>query len=165
MRAPWEPPHAGRPNWQVAETAELVLLGYPCFNRVMDDENKPAVSPTHPLFQDPPELFQFPIQLLEQWVAIPASDRIAAPLTRQDIDHLIFGLLRSAEAQTKLENMVVAWSNNNTSTANQALLEFRRLNADSQNNFRQFFYRIYDLGSARAVKCQMRGFRNTKKRP
>jgi hypothetical protein len=72
-------------------------------------------------------------------MAIPAEERLQTDLTRQDLDNLIFGLLKSADAQLKLEQTVVEWSNGRLDPANAALGEFRRLNVESQNYLRQFF--------------------------
>jgi hypothetical protein len=103
---------------------------------VSNEGDKPGPPPS--ISSLPPEQFQIPVQLLEQWVLIPPAERLCADLTRQDLDHLIFGLLRSAEAQQKLEQTVVSWSHNQLEAANANLAEFRRLNIDSLNNLRQF---------------------------
>jgi hypothetical protein len=86
----------------------------------------------------PPELFTIPTQLLEEWVDVPTHDHINITLTRQDLDHLFFGLTRLAEAQGKLDAVMVLWSNNDVDNSNIALGEFRRLNVESQNHIRQF---------------------------
>lgn len=99
----------------------------------MSDE--PVQPPMPPL----PAIVEFNQQLLEQWVAIPAGDRIVAELTRQDVDHLLFGLLRSNDATTALERTLVHWSNGELPEANRDLAESRRLTIESQNYIRQFF--------------------------
>src|SRR5579863_4564930 len=85
----------------------------------------------------PPELFTIPSSLIEQWGEIPADTKLNFPLTRQDIDHLLLGLLRSLEAQGALERVIVDWSNGRVDDANRVLVEFRRQNIDAQNNVRQ----------------------------
>jgi hypothetical protein len=104
-----------------------------------DTAEHASAAPAQPQAPPVPDHFQFPIQLLEEWVGVPTSERINASLTRQDIDHLLFGMLRSADAQTALEATLVHWSNGRTDEANKALMEFRRLNVESQNHVRQFF--------------------------
>ena len=106
----------------------------------MSDDTQPPESPKSPENLPPsPEQFQFPIQLLEQWVAIPPGERINTSLTRQDFDHLLFGLLRANEATALLQRGMVSWSHGNMAEANEFIAQFQRLNAYSQNNFRQFF--------------------------
>lgn len=99
----------------------------------MSDQNKPP--PTLPTL---PEQFQFPVQLLEDWSAIPGNERVQAALTRQEVDHFFIGLLRSADAQRALADTVVSWSNGEQEKANRLLAEFQRLNLDAQNQYRQF---------------------------
>jgi hypothetical protein len=86
----------------------------------------------------PPEHFQFPTQLLEQWVDLSASEKLNVTLTRQDVDNLIFGLLRSGDAQEALSQALVAWSNGQVENANHQLNQFRKHNVDSLNYYRQF---------------------------
>lgn len=103
----------------------------------MTEDNTPRPEPiTLPLM---PAAIEFNIQLLEQWVAIPQGHRIAAPLTRQDLDFLLFGLLRICEGQQAIDQVITLWSNGNAEEANKKLLEMRRLNTEAQNNIRQFF--------------------------
>ncbi|WP_156332496.1 hypothetical protein [Rhodopseudomonas sp. AAP120] len=85
----------------------------------------------------PPEVFSIPTALVEQWGEIPTNERLQFPLSRQDIDHLLLGLLRSLEAQATLERVIVDWSNGRLEEANLSLGEFRRQNVDAQNNIRQ----------------------------
>lgn len=92
---------------------------------------------TTPTLPTPPDLFTIPSALIEQWGAIPSDNKLNFPLTRQDIDHLLLGLLRSLEAQGSLERVVIDWSNGRVEEANKTLGEFRRLNIDAQNNIRQ----------------------------
>jgi len=98
----------------------------------MTDETKTGVVP--PIY---PDAYTIPVQILEQWYEIPLSDKIAAPLTRQDIDHLLIGLLRMVDAQGKLDKAVTDWSNGRIDDANAAIFESRRLNLDAQNHIRQ----------------------------
>jgi hypothetical protein len=76
--------------------------------------------------------------LLEQWGEILPTDRLSFPLTRQDIDHLLTGLLRMTDAQVMLDRTLVEWSNGRVDEANRVIFEFRRLNIEAQNNLRQF---------------------------
>lgn len=100
----------------------------------MPDEPQP---PTSPLLPEQPDLFSIPTQLIEQWLKIPSAERVSLDLTRQDVDHLILGLLRICEAQSKIEAALVEWSHGRIDQANVALHEFRRFNIESQNNIRQ----------------------------
>jgi hypothetical protein len=99
-----------------------------------------------PNLPPPPDYYQIPIQLLEQWMALPAGQRFRLLLTKQDLDHFVFAFFRLAEAQSKLESSLVAWSNGKLDEANAALAEFRRLNIESQNNFRQMLTGIIVAG-------------------
>jgi hypothetical protein len=100
----------------------------------MADETKPpqalAIAPL-------PDVFTIPAQLIEQWGQIPQTDTILSPLTRQDIDHLLVGLLRSLDAQTAIDRALTEWSNGKLDDANSAIATARRLNIDSQNHIRQ----------------------------
>jgi hypothetical protein len=84
-----------------------------------------------------PETFTIPSAILDQWFQIPANDRIQAPLTRSEIDHLILGLLGALEAQGKIDQALTQWSNGDLNGANAAIFEARRLNIESQNRIRQ----------------------------
>jgi len=92
-----------------------------------------------PTLPQPPDHYQIPIQLLEQWIALSPSERLNIIFTKQDIDQFYFAFQRLAEAQSQLEASLVSWSNGRLEEANRALAEFRRLNVESQNNFKQFF--------------------------
>lgn len=94
-----------------------------------------AIGAENPL----PMPFLIPPQLLDQWVALPPETVVEAALTKHDIDQLYFGLMRSSDAQGALERTLVEWSNGRMDTANLHLSQFRRLNADGQNHYRQFF--------------------------
>jgi hypothetical protein len=48
--------------------------------------------PPPPTLPPPPEHYQFPAQLLEQWVDLPPGEGLNLTLTRQDMDNLFFGL-------------------------------------------------------------------------
>ena len=86
-----------------------------------------------------PEIYQFPVQLLQAWTAIPEVAFVEAKLTRGDLDRLLVGLLKSLQAQNALEASLVHWSNQRLKEADVALYDSRRLNIESQNNIRQFF--------------------------
>jgi hypothetical protein len=74
-----------------------------------------------PILPQPPDHYQLPVQLLEQWTSLPAGQRFSLLLTKQDIDQLVFAFLRLAEAQSKLEGSLVSWSNGQLADANAAL--------------------------------------------
>jgi hypothetical protein len=103
----------------------------------MPDQPIEPPKPPAPL-PELPEQYEIPVALIEQWVGLPSSQRIQASLTKQDIDHLIVGLLRGADAQVALQDALLHWSNARNEQANQKLFDFRRLNLESQNRFRQF---------------------------
>jgi hypothetical protein len=94
-------------------------------------ENLPFVPP--PL----PESYSIPSAIMEQWFAIPANQKIQAPLTRGEIDHLMLGLLWTLDAQGKLDQALTHWSNGDLNAANAAIFEARRLNIEGQNHIRQ----------------------------
>jgi hypothetical protein len=104
-----------------------------------DDPQPPSLpepSATAPAV--PPELFQIPVQLLEEWVGVPAHEHLAVSLTRQDIDNFIFALLRNADALSAFDRTLVSWSNGDINGANREIGVFRRHHVDSQNYIRQF---------------------------
>lgn len=102
-----------------------------------DTSAAPSATPTAP--PPLPELFSFPVQLLEQWIALPDSTRLTGALTKQDVDCLLFGLLRGGEALSALEQTLVHWSNGEIDAANLRVSEARRLNIESANYYRRFF--------------------------
>ena len=101
-----------------------------------DTGDKTGIPPPQPPL---PEIYQFPIQLLQAWTAIPEVAFVEAKLTRGDFDRLLIGLLKSLQAQNALETSLVHWSNQRLKEADVALYDSRRLNIESQNNIRQFF--------------------------
>jgi len=101
-------------------------------------EGPPADAPIAPQF------YQFPEELLKRWVSIPESTQVGISLTRRDIDHLLFALLRSNDAQNAIDLTLVRWSNGDLAGANLALNEFRRLSVDSQNMVRYFFTAVME---------------------
>lgn len=87
--------------------------------------------------QVPPDVFTIPTALVEQWGELPQNERLNFPLTRQEIDHLLVGLLRTLEAQSAFDRTIIEWSTGKLDDANKSLGDFRRLNIDAQNNIRQ----------------------------
>lgn len=85
-----------------------------------------------------PDVFMIPQAVLDQWGNIPPSDRVSAPLTRSDVDHLLLGLLRVLESQKYLDQALTDWSNGRLDGANQAINTSRKINMDAQNSIRQF---------------------------
>jgi hypothetical protein len=57
---------------------------------------------------------------------------------KRDVDNLMIGLFRLADAQTASDATLVSWSNGNPEQANQNLSHFRHQNAEGQNRLRQF---------------------------
>jgi hypothetical protein len=105
----------------------------------MADDPKPPSQPPPP--SPPPQrpsLYEIPASLVEKWSSIADHERVQASVTKQDVDHLILGLLRASDAQTALQDTLVHWSNGRVEDANRTLADFHRLNADSQNRIRQF---------------------------
>jgi hypothetical protein len=116
---------------------------------MVDEPQPPQSTPQPTVLPSPPETFTFPTQLLEQWMAIPSNERLTVDLTRQDFDHLLFGLLRSADATAKLQFVLVDWSHGKVQQANEKLIEFQRLHVDGVNNIRQFFTAVMISAIAR----------------
>ena len=59
----------------------------------------------------PPPIYQIPEELLLKWIGVPEDAVIASPLRRRDVDNLIIGMLRLADAQAALDATLVLWSN------------------------------------------------------
>jgi hypothetical protein len=108
----------------------------PCSDMSMSDTHDPTKPPSPPPL---PEIYQFPIQLLQAWTEIPEVGFVEPKLTRADFDKLLIGLLKSFQAQSALETTLVHWSNQRIKEADAALYDSRRLNIEAQNNIRQFF--------------------------
>jgi len=79
-----------------------------------------------------------PASLVEEWYAIPPNARVNSTLTRQDLDHLFFGLLKLAQSEQALQSCVLEWSNSRLETANRAMFDSQRFSIEAQNELRQF---------------------------
>ncbi len=91
---------------------------------------------------EPPPIYQIPEALLLKWIGVPEDTIITSPLRRRDVDNLILGMLRLADAQGALDATLVLWSNGKPEEANRTLVNFRRLNAEAQNRLRLFLASI-----------------------
>jgi hypothetical protein len=91
-----------------------------------------------PALPQPPPIYQIPEGLLLKWIGVPEDAIITSPLRRRDVDNLIIGMLRLADAQASLDATLVFWSNGKQQEANQTLADFRRQNAEAQNRLRLF---------------------------
>jgi hypothetical protein len=99
---------------------------------------EPAAGAPTPEPPPPPPIYQIPEQLLLKWIGVPEDAIITSPLRRRDVDNLILGMLRLADAQAALDATLVLWSNGKQQEANQTLADFRHRNADAQNRLRLF---------------------------
>jgi hypothetical protein len=95
-----------------------------------------------PALEPSPILQQFSEAQLLKWIGVPEDAIITAPFRRRDVDNLMLGLFRLADAQSALDSTLVHWSNGKPEEANQQLARFRHLNADGQNRLRQFLAAI-----------------------
>jgi hypothetical protein len=95
-----------------------------------------------PALEPPPLLYQFSEAQLLKWIAVPEDAIIPAPIRKRDVDNLMLGLFRLADAQNALDTTLVLWSNGKPEEANQNLARFRHLNGDGQNRLRQFLASI-----------------------
>lgn len=83
-----------------------------------------------------------PDEAVQKWVAIPTEQKVAVPLTRQDLDRFYFAFTQLNAASTMLANAMRQLSVGDTPGANAAFgkgLEFIR---SSDGNFRKFFTSI-----------------------
>lgn len=90
----------------------------------------------------PPFIYKIPEELLLKWIGVPEDAIITSPLRRRDVDNLIIGMLRLADAQAALDATLVLWSNGKPEQANETLTDFRRQNAEAQNRLRLFLAAI-----------------------
>jgi hypothetical protein len=90
----------------------------------------------------PPLIYKIPEELLLKWIGVPEDAIITSPLRRRDVDNLIIGMLRLADAQAALDATLVLWSNGKPELANETLVDFRRQNAETQNRLRLFLASI-----------------------
>jgi hypothetical protein len=112
-------------------------------DELTDETNKPPNEANQPINLPPlPEAFTIPQALMEHWGEIPPTEHLNFSLTRQEIDHLLTGILRTTDAQVMLDRTFVEWSNGRIDEANRVLTEFRRFNILAQNNIRQFIASI-----------------------
>ena len=108
------------------------------------DQQKPEEPAAGDPFPEPPPplLYQFSEAQLLKWIAVPEDAIIPAPIRKRDVDNLMLGLFRLADAQNTLDTTLVHWSNNRPEEANQSLARFRYQNAEGQNRLRQFLAAI-----------------------
>ena len=97
-----------------------------------------------PLPPPPPHPYQFSEAQLLKWIGIPENTPITVPLRRRDIDNLMIGLFRLADAQTLLDATLTKWSNGDQGGANESLTAFRLQNQEGQNRIRQFLAAIIE---------------------
>jgi hypothetical protein len=104
----------------------------------MIDETKPEPPPI-PAADD---VFMFPRDVVEKWIAIPGNQPLLGPLTKDDLDHLLFSTSRIASAVEALHLALVAYSQGNIEEANAALGEAASSNIEGENHMRKLFFAI-----------------------
>jgi hypothetical protein len=104
----------------------------------MIDKTKPEPAPI-PAADD---VFMFPRDVVEKWIAIPGNQPLLGPLTKDDLDHLLFSTSRIASAVEALHLALVAYSQGNIDEANAALGEAASSNMEGENHMRKLFFAI-----------------------
>jgi hypothetical protein len=104
----------------------------------MMDETTPAPAPTSPV----EDVFPFPQDVVEKWIAIPGDQRVIGPLTKDDLDHLLFSTSRIASSVAALHRGLVAYSHGRVEEANAALAEAANSNIEGETHMRKLFFAI-----------------------
>lgn len=84
-----------------------------------------------------PEVWPFPSELLDRWVALPEDAPLGFTVTRRMLDNLFFAIANLQLAQADFDVALVAYSNGDLDTANSRLIEGRQRNIYATNHSRQ----------------------------
>jgi hypothetical protein len=104
-------------------------------------EGSPPLPPIEPA--EFPEGHLFPNEILEQWVKIPATEPLMiGPLTRGDIDHLLFSFKNVTMAISNLHQGLVEFSNGRIDQANAFLQNATNRTIDGSIHSRLLFEAI-----------------------
>ncbi|MBN9601843.1 MAG: hypothetical protein J0G33_02820 [Afipia felis] len=103
--------------------------------------------PTKPVVQPVPEKFpgghRFPEDLLSRWISIPGdAPLMIGPLTRNDLDNLLFSIGNIARGIGELQNALISLSRGNTAEAETFLSNSWGSINDGEARNRMFFEAI-----------------------
>jgi hypothetical protein len=109
----------------------------------MADEQRSATDGVVPSVY--PNGYRFSEELLAKWVAIPNDALLTiGPLTRADIDQLLFSTADIARAIADLRNAVLLLSHGNFEGANVSLQNSQNATIDGETRKRLFFKAIIE---------------------
>jgi len=110
-------------------------------------EEQPPAGPTVPPI-DPakfPEGYNFPEDLLKDWISIPPNDPlIIGPLTKNDLDNLLFSTGDVVRAIGYLRGALIFYSVGNTEAANNLLQSALNAATDGETRNRLLFKSIIE---------------------
>jgi len=107
----------------------------------MGDEEKPAVVPVEPAKF--PEGYEFPRELLAEWVNIPGDEPLTiGPLTRADLDQLLFSTGDLVRGAALLRSALIQFSTGNLEGSMNALESATNALTDGETRNRLLFKAI-----------------------
>ena len=108
-----------------------------------EDEQKPPVRTVEPAKF--PEGYNFPEDLLSAWIAIPPDEPVLiGPLTRGDLDNLLFSISDIVRAVAYLREGLIAFSQGNNEVADNCLQSASNMLTDGETRNRFLFKSIME---------------------
>jgi hypothetical protein len=109
-------------------------------------EETPPVPPNEP---GPQQLkltaqgFQFPLDVLQRWVDLPPDEPLVlGPLTKNDLDHLLFSTAKISAAITALQQAFIRYSNGDISGADAFMLDAGNATIEGETHMRMLFFAV-----------------------
>lgn len=110
----------------------------------MTDEQDSAVAAPKQLAINA-EGFLFPTETLAKWIAIPENEPLViGPLTRSDLDHLLFSTSRISQAIFSVQQAIVHLSHHRIDEADTALRNAANANIEGETHMRKLFFAIME---------------------
>lgn len=105
----------------------------------MSEEEKPQPDRS----QITAEGFLFPEDILQQWVALPADEPlIVGPLTKADLDHLLFSTAKTTAAINALQQSIIDASNGRFDEAQFAMIAASNASIEGETHMRKLFFAV-----------------------
>jgi hypothetical protein len=113
----------------------------------MNEEQKPPGPPAPPPVEPAkyPEGYIFPEEMLKDWISIPPDDPlIIGPLTKKDLDNLLFSTGDIVRAIGYLRGALIFYSVGNTEAANNSLQSALNAATDGETRNRLLYKSIME---------------------